>query len=188
MERKTEETPRTAGFMKPLGKINSSFIAFEKFILTFCTVILVVVIFIQVVCRYILLISTPWAEEIARYMFVWMSYLGGGYALHTGGQIEIDIAPTLIRSIKGMGEEKKEQVILILKSLGLMITVCFLLGFCWIFGNYIMFIAGGSQTSQTMHIPMWIVYFPVLIGSVITVWHGVYRFLCNIRKVPVEEG
>lgn len=174
---------KVPGYMNSLKRVNDAFISAEKVIMTFCTIVLVVAIFIQVVCRYILLISTPWAEELARYLFVWMSYLGGGYALHTGGQIEIDIAPTLIRAIKGMSDERKEKTILLLKSVGIVITVLFLLGFCWIFGNYIFFISQGTQTSQTTHIPMWIVYFPVLIGSIITVWHGCYRLLCNFNNV-----
>ena len=64
--------------MNVFEKINHCFLYFEKIVLTFCTIVLVIAIFIQVVCRYILLISTPWAEELARYLFVWMAYLGGG--------------------------------------------------------------------------------------------------------------
>ncbi len=175
-------------YMDTFEKINNCFLYFEKVVLTFCTIALVIAIFIQVVCRYILLISTPWAEELARYLFVWMAYLGGGYALHTGGQIEIDIAPTIIRSLKGISTAAKDRVILLLKTAGMVITVVFLLGFCRVFGDYVLFIAGGSQTSQTMHIPMWIVYFPVLIGSFITVWHGAYRILCNIRQISVNAN
>lgn len=175
-------------YMSSMKKWNDVLIKAEKWIMTFCTIMLVAAIFIQVVCRYILLISTPWAEELARYLFVWMSYLGGGYALHTGGQIEIDIIPTLILSLKKVDAKKKERWILYLRSTGLLITVFFLLGFCWVFSHYILFISHGSQTSQTMHIPMWIIYFPILIGSLITVWHGCYRFIGNIYGVSVKEG
>ena len=80
----------------------------------------------------------------------------------------------------------KDRIILLLKTVGSGDNQWwFLLGFCWVFGNYIMFIAGGSQTSQTMHIPMWIVYFPVLIGSL---YYGVawgIQILCNIWPVSV---
>lgn len=99
--------------MNVFEKINHCFLYFEKIVLTFCTIVLVIAIFIQVVCRYILLISTPWAEELARYLFVWMAYLGGGYALHTGGQIEIDIAPTIIKSLKGISAATKDRIILL---------------------------------------------------------------------------
>ena len=105
--------------MNVFEKINHCFLYFEKIVLTFCTIVLVIAIFIQVVCRYILLISTPWAEELARYLFVWMAYLGGGYALHTGGQIEIDIAPTIIKSLKGISAATKDRIILLLKTVGL---------------------------------------------------------------------
>ena len=38
-----------------------------------------------------------------------------------------------------------------------------------------------------MGIPMWIVYFPVLIGSLITVWHGIYRILLNIQSYSLPN-
>lgn len=185
------DAANTRGFppyIERMSSFNDKLIAFEKLVLTICTIVLVIAIFIEVVCRYIFLISTPWAEELSRYLFVWMTYLAGGYALHTGGQIEIDIAPTLIRSIKAWSTEQKERMILILKSVGLLITVIFLLAFCWVFGNYILFISQGSQTSQTMHIPMWIVYMPVLIGSVITIWHGIFRFFGNVYDLKGMKG
>ena len=160
----------------------------EEILLVVLMVIMCAVIFIATVARFTGLFVIPWAEELARYLFVWMAYLGGGYALHTGGQIEIDIAPTIIRSLKGISTAAKDRVILLLKTAGMVITVVFLLGFCRVFGDYVLFIAGGSQTSQTMHIPMWIVYFPVLIGSFITVWHGAYRILCNIRQISVNAN
>lgn len=43
--------------------------------------------FVQVVARYVLLISTPWTEELARLFFVWAVFLGAAIGvkrnLHT---------------------------------------------------------------------------------------------------------
>ena len=33
-----------------------------------------IIIFIQVVCRYVFQNSLTWSEEMARYMFVWLVY------------------------------------------------------------------------------------------------------------------
>lgn len=172
--------------MNYLKNINDKFILFEKIILTLCTIMLVLSIFIQVICRYILMISTQINILLILLPKVWMSYLGGGYALYSGGQIEIDIAPTIINYMK-ISDELKRRIILTLKTIGLSITVIFILCFCYVFSNYIMFIYRGVQTSQTMGIPMWIVYFPVLIGSLITVWHGIYRILLNIQSYSLPN-
>ena len=38
-----------------------------------------IIIFIQVVCRYVFQNSLTWSEEMARYMFVWLGYFSVSY-------------------------------------------------------------------------------------------------------------
>ena len=38
-----------------------------------------IIIFIQVVCRYVFQNSLTWSEEMARYMFVWLVYFSVSY-------------------------------------------------------------------------------------------------------------
>lgn len=48
-----------------------------------CFVILyvtVVVIFVQVIARYILKVALPWTEEFARYAFIWLIFLANALA------------------------------------------------------------------------------------------------------------
>lgn len=48
-----------------------------------CLIILwvtVVVIFIQVICRYILQVALPWTEEFARFAFLWLIFLANAIA------------------------------------------------------------------------------------------------------------
>jgi C4-dicarboxylate transporter DctQ subunit len=48
-----------------------------------CLVILwvtVVVIFIQVICRYVLEVALPWTEEFARFAFIWLIFLANAMA------------------------------------------------------------------------------------------------------------
>ena len=42
--------------------------------------ITVVVIFVQVVCRYVLEVALPWTEEFARFAFIWLIFLANAMA------------------------------------------------------------------------------------------------------------
>lgn len=49
-----------------------------------------VIIFANVVLRYSTSQSIEWAEEVARYMMVWLTFLGAGPVLRYGGHIAVD--------------------------------------------------------------------------------------------------
>lgn len=55
-----------------------------------------VVLFAQVVCRYVLFVPLPWSEELARYMLVWFGMLSATAAAHTGQHFAIHVAQDLL--------------------------------------------------------------------------------------------
>lgn len=48
------------------------------------------IIFANVVLRYTTSESIGWAEEVARYLMVWLTFLGAGPVLRYGGHIAVD--------------------------------------------------------------------------------------------------
>lgn len=63
--------------------------------ITLCSALMVfmtVLIFIQVVMRYVFHNSLTWSEELARYCFIWLIYLGVSYGCKTMKHIKIDAA------------------------------------------------------------------------------------------------
>lgn len=48
-----------------------------------------VVVFTNVSLRYLTNFSITWAEEVARYCMIWMTFLGAGLALRYGGHVAI---------------------------------------------------------------------------------------------------
>lgn len=48
------------------------------------------IIFANVVLRYTTSASIEWAEEVARYLMVWLTFLGAGPVLRYGGHIAVD--------------------------------------------------------------------------------------------------
>lgn len=66
----------------------------DKAILVFsgtCLGLLTLIIFVQVVCRYVFHYSLSWSEEIARYLEVWIVFLSGAYALGHGQHVAMDL-------------------------------------------------------------------------------------------------
>ena len=63
-----------------------------------CLGFLTVLIFVQVVCRYIFHNSLSWSEEIARYLEVWIVFLCGSYAVGHGQHVAMDLLITRVPS------------------------------------------------------------------------------------------
>jgi len=54
-------------------------------------VVMTVVVFLQVVYRYVLTQPLHWSEELARFLFVWLSILGATLGLQKRGHFGLDI-------------------------------------------------------------------------------------------------
>jgi len=90
-------------------------------VVVFAFVALVVVAFAQVVFRYALGNSLSWAEEVSRYLFVWIVFLAAAIAVDKGSHIAVD-------SLQGALGERARAVLQI--ALGVCIGV-FLVVVTW---------------------------------------------------------
>ena len=57
--------------------------------------LMTLIIFIQVIARYVLRSSLSWSEELARYLFIWIIYLGISYGCKLMKHIKIDACMSL---------------------------------------------------------------------------------------------
>jgi len=53
--------------------------------------VMTVVVFLQVLYRYVFAQSLQWSEELARYLFVWLSIFGAALALQKKGHFGLDL-------------------------------------------------------------------------------------------------
>lgn len=53
--------------------------------------IMCIVIFVQVITRYIFSFSLPWAEEVGRFLFLALSYLGVSMGMKRQAHLRVDI-------------------------------------------------------------------------------------------------
>lgn len=52
--------------------------------------VMTIVVFIQVICRYILKASLPWSEEVSRYCMIYTVFIGVGAGLKAGTHTGVD--------------------------------------------------------------------------------------------------
>ncbi|TLI96426.1 TRAP transporter small permease [Escherichia sp. E4385] len=74
-----------------LKKLNDFFYAFMDFILVACMVVMFLLIFINVMMRFIFNDSIDIAEELPRFLFVWMTFIGAVIALREKTHINVNI-------------------------------------------------------------------------------------------------
>ncbi|MEM8813131.1 MAG: TRAP transporter small permease [Pseudomonadota bacterium] len=55
------------------------------------SVVMVIVTLAQVIFRYVIAAPLPWSEEMARYCFVWIVFLGGAIGLSRGIHLGVDL-------------------------------------------------------------------------------------------------
>lgn len=148
----------------------------EDVLLVLLLSLMSVIIFIQVIMRYLFHNSLSWSEELARYLFIWSIYLSVSYAAKERKHIKIDAALYLF----------PHKVRPVIRIAGDMIVLCFS-GFI-IFTSFTLFRKIGllGQMSAALSIPMKYVYLAPFAGFLLTF----YRTLQTVwlRCVNLKKG
>lgn len=136
---------------------------------------LVALSFISVFMRYVLNFSLTWAEELARYMFVWLVYLGTALCVRRRKHIVMDI---LITSLKPRARKWFS-----------LLNNAIMLAFVLVLANqgFKMMPILSSQMSTALQIPMSFIYGAVPVGAVLMAFYLVLDgILLWQDKLPEE--
>ncbi len=128
---------------------------FEEYILVFLSAFMVVVIFLQVIMRYVFGNSLAWSEEIARYAFIWLIYIGVSYAVKRNKHLGVDAF--------GMMFERKGRLVI-----AFIANISFLI-FALVMTYYgIDIVSRVTRTSAALQIPLMWVYLAPVVGMILT--------------------
>ncbi len=159
------------------GNILSKLIKFDNFLAKGEATILIalgaamsVVCFLQVIFRYVLAYPLPWSEELARYLFVWLSIFGAALAMQKRGLFGLDIfflrLPNQVRLAVGL---------LIHILIAGVVLVIF-------FEGIVLVQKTTLQESPAMGIPMSWAYACLPIGAALMAVHLVVIFFKDVVK------
>lgn len=65
-------------------------LAGNRWVLIVLLAVMALIIFANVALRYLTNESIEWAEEVARHLMIWLTFLGAGPVLRYGGHIAVD--------------------------------------------------------------------------------------------------
>lgn len=142
----------------------------EESILIILSAFTVIIIFLQVVMRYVFGNSLSWSEEIARYAFIWMIYMGISLGVKRDKHLRVD-------AISMMFKEKGKIV------LEIIVGLCFLVFAAII--TYFSFdiVFKVTRESAALQIPMQYVYLAPAVGMVLTVIRLIQKIVKEINKL-----
>lgn len=148
----------------------------EKLLCVIALALMSAVIVAQVFCRYVLNSSLSWSEELARYLFIWMIYIGISYGVKLDKHICVDAVYTF--APKGI----KRYYAIVGYLLFLLFAVAMVYYGVLVVGMQI----SSGQVSPAMGVPMQYVYAAPVVGFVLTAIRLVQKVIEAIRAPEWE--
>lgn len=125
------------------------------YVIAFVLAIMSVLIFWQVVARYVIGSSLSWSEELSRFLMIFMAFIGSGLALREGKLIAVEV---ILERLTG----KVRSFIKILVHLISTIFYILLIYYGFELAN-----SFGNQMAPGIKISMFYVYLSIPIGGIL---------------------
>lgn len=139
--------------------------------------VMVIVVLVATFARYTQLFSMFWGEEVARYIMVYLGYLGIALAMKRRAHIGVTALTDMVKSKGG------KRLILVLQAL-------IILAFCGIISAFLLTIIhkqfGIGQTSPALELPIWVPYGAVPLGMILLAIRTCQVYRENWRKLDEE--
>ena len=137
------------------------------------------IVFANVVGRYLFGSSFPWAEEVARHLMIFGALAGAGLALREGKIVAIDI---LVDAFAG-GRLRR-----LIRWGGILVMAAFMALILWFGAKFVGF--GWNKETMATQVPRGIPYLAIPIGAAIFLIHlGFFarRFVDGAFEIAVDE-
>ena len=133
--------------MKLLNKIEENLIGFALLATT-------LIIFVNVIMRYFMNTSITWAEEVVKYLMIWIAFIGGSTCFRKGVHVSIDVLLEIV--------PKRAQIFIV--TIITLIAGAFTTAMAYYGIKLVEFIQNSGQVSPALSMPMWIPYLALPIG------------------------
>lgn len=149
--------------MKVLKKIDENF---ERVILSILVLLIVLVMLLQIVCRYIFNNSLIWSEEFCRYCYIYFVFVGTALAVREQSELRVDAVVSIL-------PKKTRRALNVVVDVIVFLMLVYL-SYWSIPMVWAMYQKGGS--SPAMKLPMFIVYLSAPIGLILSTLRYLQKF------------
>ena len=152
------------------SRILTALLGVAKLSVIAISVLMIVVTLAQVIFRYVIAAPLPWSEELARYCFVWIVFLGGAIGLSRGIHLGVDLFVNLLPERFRVGVEILSNVLI----------SCFAASV--IFASYPVISMNMMQHSPALGVKMSLIYIAIPISM------GLIFLICLERAIAIVRG
>ena len=154
--------------MKKIAKVYNDL---EAHLLVISLAFTTILIFIQVIMRYVFNNSLSWSEELARYIFIWQIWLGASLSQKHGEHITMDMLHSKLKGRARTGLEIFADAVML--AFCIFLTVA---GF-----ELIASMMSRGNTSVALKIPMWIVYLALPVSQLAMSFRLFFSLIKHIK-------
>jgi TRAP-type C4-dicarboxylate transport system permease small subunit len=147
-----------------LDRVDRAFIAGNRCVIAALLAAMAVLVFGNVVARYLFNASFGWVEELTRYMMIWLAYLGAGLALRHGNHVAVMLLVDALPRTPA----------LLLRAVVGLVLAGFVAALAWIGWEYADFAM--RQRTPVLQWPTGYVYLAIPIGCGLMAVHLLFSF------------
>jgi len=145
----------------------------EEYILIVIFPIMTITVFISTIFRYFKLGAIPWSEELARYLMIWIAYIGASLGIKKNAHLGVEILVNkLPKSLKSVAKYFRVAIILLFNAL--------IISFSYKIINHQM---NMGQLSPAMAIPIWYAYLAIPVGALLMIIRSIQMVIFQDKQV-----
>lgn len=138
------------------------------------------IVFSQVIMRYAFEASLSWSEESARYLFIWLIYLGISYCAKHDRHIRVDLLMHV-----GFLSKLDKKLLCLLADI---VFLGFALAIVWLGYEYTeKLFARNQKTASLADLPVWVVYAAIPVGYGLTAFRLLQVLWRRLRNFGDDE-
>lgn len=142
-----------------MKKVLDFFDNFEERMLVIILPIMVITIFMATFFRFTKLMSVPWAEELARYLMIWLVFLGIGAGAKENKHFTVD-------NVVMAFPKSTHRAFFILRTI---IIVSYSVIIAYIGTGLIKSLRLMNQSSPALRVPIWTMYAAIIVGMILMI-------------------
>lgn len=136
----------------------------------------VLLVFANVILRYILKSSSTWIEEVVRYLIIWITFIGSAVCFRRMSHMGIDL---IFSFVKG-GLKKTVEIFIIIASIVFM-TFMFKYGI-----DLVIFTRASGQITPALGVKLYMIYVGVPFGAFLSLFELVQLLFKKLKEVPAQ--
>ncbi len=150
---------------------------FEEYAIALLMIAMTLVMFLQIIMRFVLNHALSWPEELSRYMFVYITFLTLGYCVKRNSMLRLDVLQEMLPRAVWNALQLLVRVVSLL-LFGIMLISAFGLELS---------VAKTGRVSAAMGIPYTAIYFSTLLGFALAVVRSVQSMAELLHHKKKEE-